>query len=98
MSKQRMYHTARWGRLRTQQLRSEPLCAYCLAKGEVVLATVVDHVIPHRGDPELFYRGRLQSLCATHHSGSKQSEELRGYALEVGVDGIPVDPLHPVNR
>ena len=24
-------------------------------KGRVVAATVVDHVVPHRGDPELFW-------------------------------------------
>lgn len=98
MSKQRMYHTSRWAKLRAQQLKVEPLCAYCLARGMVSPATVVDHVVPHRGDRGLFYKGKLQSLCASHHSKDKQSEETRGYSLGIGVDGIPNDPMHPANK
>lgn len=60
-----------------------------------MLATVVDHVVPHRWDAEVFWSSPLQSLCATHHNSSKQSEEVRGYSLEVGLDGCPVDPKHP---
>ena len=64
----------------------------------MVLACVVDHVIPHRGDSKLFWQGELQSLCATHYNASKQSEEHLGYSKEVGIDGVPVDPKHPANR
>jgi 5-methylcytosine-specific restriction protein A len=36
--------------------------------GLVVLATVVDHVIPHRGDVELFWKpGNHQALCKACH-------------------------------
>lgn len=74
----RWYSLKAWKIRRRDQLRSEPLCRRCRAKGETVEATVADHVIPHRGDWELFIRGKLQSLCEPCHSGEVQSEERRG--------------------
>lgn len=46
----------------------------CKAKGLVTLATVADHIVPHRGDRALFM-GALQSLCVPCHSVDKQREE-----------------------
>src|SRR5262245_11461646 len=92
-----LYRTARWKRLRLYQLRREPLCRYCAARGDVTEATVVDHVVPHRWDKELFWRCELQSLCAAHHSGSKQSEEFLGYSKEIGTDGYAIDHNHPTH-
>ena len=61
-------------------------------------ATVVDHIIPHRGDKTLFWdETNWQSLCKTCHDGAKQAEEKNGYATAVGLDGWPLDPLHPSN-
>ncbi|MEP2204764.1 MAG: HNH endonuclease signature motif containing protein [Tateyamaria sp.] len=41
-------------------------------------ATVVDHIIPHRGDEALFNdRNNLQSLCTPCHSRYKQRSECR---------------------
>ena len=45
----------RWRRARAAFLAQHPLCAACWALGRVVPATVVDHRVPHRGDPELFW-------------------------------------------
>ena len=90
-----LYHTARWLRRRQAQLRNEPLCRYCMDRGEVTAATVVDHIIPHRGDPVLFWASPVQSLCATHHSGSKQREEHQGYSIEIGIDGYPIETKQP---
>ena len=84
------YRTARWRALRIRQLKREPLCKYCLLEGRIVAATIADHIVPHRWDSELFWKGELQSLCATHHSGSKQSEELGGSRDLIGIDGYPV--------
>jgi 5-methylcytosine-specific restriction protein A len=72
------YNTAAWRRLRSQQLSVKPLCRMCLASGVTTAATVCDHVVPHRGDPELFWSGPFQSHCATCHSRFKQSEERGG--------------------
>ena len=45
----------RWRRARAAFLAHHPLCAACRSQGRVVPATVVDHVVPHRGDQKLFW-------------------------------------------
>ncbi len=58
----------RWRALRLVHLTAHPFCATCWVNGVPVPATVVDHVIPHKGDPLLLYdAGNLQSLCAPCH-------------------------------
>jgi 5-methylcytosine-specific restriction protein A len=84
----RWYWMARWRRIAKAQLAAEPLCAMCLAQQLVTPATVCDHVDKHNGDPELFWHGKRQSLCATHHNSAKQREE-HGRGQAVGVDGWP---------
>ena len=74
----RWYKTAAWLKRRAGQLATEPLCRMCRASGLVTRATVADHVVPHREDPERFWNGALQSLCASCHSSTKQREESRG--------------------
>lgn len=91
-----MYSTTRWKNMRARQLRLRPLCVYCSQQGHVTPATVADHVIPHRGNPELFYDARnLQSLCASCHSGTKQRLEKSGSLRGSSLDGLPLDPCHP---
>jgi 5-methylcytosine-specific restriction endonuclease McrA len=67
-----------------------------LKQGLVEPATVADHVVPHRGDPELFWHGRLQSLCKACHDHGKRYEEIGHYA-ELDANGWPIDPSHPTN-
>jgi 5-methylcytosine-specific restriction endonuclease McrA len=43
------YKTARWRRLREFQLAQHPLCKFCLERGIVTAANVVDHVTPQPG-------------------------------------------------
>lgn len=69
----------------------------CLARGITRAATVADHIIPHRGDADLFWNGKLQSLCATCHSKLKQREEIHGHTELLDDDGWPSDPRHPAN-
>jgi 5-methylcytosine-specific restriction protein A len=73
----------------------------CKAAGRVTPATVADHIEPHRGDPDRFWNGKLQSLCDRRpwrcHSSVKQSEEALGYSEAIGEDGHPIDPRHPWN-
>jgi len=71
----RWYSLAIWLQRRTVQLAAEPLCCMCRAAGVVRVATVADHVEPHRGDWNRFVNGLLQSLCDHHHSSAKQREE-----------------------
>jgi 5-methylcytosine-specific restriction protein A len=67
----------RWQKARATYLRSHPLCVMCQAQGRLTPATVVDHIIPHRGDQTLFWATdtNWQSLCATCHSKHKQAIE-----------------------
>jgi hypothetical protein len=76
----------------------EPLCRLCLERGRVTPATIADHVTPHRGDWNAFLLGELQSLCRACHNRDKRFEEIRGYRLDVGEDGWPLDPKHPANK
>lgn len=64
-----------WARRRAQQLIDEPFCRECTKAGRSrVPATDVDHVIPHRGNVELFTTGQLQSLCHSCHTRKTMAE------------------------
>ena len=92
------YSTERWARIRRHQLLTHPLCAFCAERGVVDPATICDHVEPHHGDVNKFWLGRLQSLCKPCHDGAKKVVEQRGYRTDIGLDGWPTDPRHPVYR
>ena len=65
-----LYGTSLWkDRLRPAQLVREPFCRECALRGFRVRATVVDHVVPHRGDMGLFSDpDNLESLCESCHN------------------------------
>jgi hypothetical protein len=91
-----LYNSAHWRRRRALQLREHPLCRFCLeGRGLVVPAEVADHVEPHHGDPNRFFCGDLQSLCRPCHDIRKRFIESNGYDPIVGLDGWPIDRLHP---
>lgn len=59
---------SKWRAERARFLRHNPLCAECLRHGRVTPATVVDHIIPHRGDMTLFWdQNNWQPLCKQCH-------------------------------
>lgn len=70
-------YTAAWDRFSKSFLRRNPLCEYCLAKGRTTPATLTDHDLPHRGDPELFWGNTFTALCAPCHNGTKARLEAR---------------------
>ena len=64
---------ARFRRARLAYLREHPLCAKCGRS-----ATVLDHIRPHRGDPELYWNSEnWQGLCLRCH-GIKTAGETWG--------------------
>ena len=89
------YGTKEWLARREEQLHSHPNCAMCEEEGKHKLATVADHVTPHRGDWKLFIEGELQSLCSPHHNSVKQSQELGGIRKGFDAEGNPLDKSHP---
>ncbi|CAH2394165.1 hypothetical protein MES4922_10078 [Mesorhizobium ventifaucium] len=46
-----------------------------------VPATVANHLVAHRDDPNLLWYGELESTCAPCHDARIQKEEVRGYAI-----------------
>lgn len=78
------YKTAAWARLRKKQLAREPLCRFCRSKGVITQADTVDHIVPHKGNMDLFFSlENLQSLDKACHSSAKQRLEKSG---EFGCD------------
>ena len=62
-------YNARWRRARIAFLQKHPLCAECQREGKLTPATVVDHIIPHRGDQRLFWdKTNWQPLCKDCHA------------------------------
>lgn len=62
-------YDSKWREARKGFLAAHPLCAECLKEGRHTAATVVDHIIPHRGDKRLFWdRNNWQPLCGRHHA------------------------------
>ena len=62
-------YDARWRKARLAYLQRHPLCVECQKEGRLTPATVVDHIIPHRGDQKLFWdESNWQSLCAACHN------------------------------
>lgn len=80
----------KWDKARLRFLDKNPLCVRCLAKGLTVVATIVDHIVPHKGCLRLFWdRLNWQALCASCHSGWKQ--RLENGQVQCDGEGYPVD-------
>lgn len=96
----RLYKTKAWQQLRKACLiRDNFTCRFCGKTEWNTSRLVADHIKPHRGDEALFFDlDNTQCLCEDCHRDAKQSEELRGYSMQVGEDGWPVDSAHPANR
>ena len=79
-------NTARWQRLRMKVLERDQFI--CRQTGVMLIgeypapnSPVVDHIKPHRGNPDLFWdEENLQSVSKEWHDAEKQSLERRGLA------------------
>jgi 5-methylcytosine-specific restriction enzyme A len=85
---------------RQAKLLANPLCEHCEARGLVVIATEVDHIIPlfKGGEESLDPTVNKQSLCSECHK-IKTSKDM-GHKVAYGCDanGIPLDPNHHWNK
>ncbi len=62
---------ARWRKVRAYYLSKHPICVRCND-----IATVVDHVTPHKGNKTLFWdSNNWQSLCVSCHSRKTVQED-----------------------
>jgi len=58
----------KWRKESKAYLKANPLCVECQAQGRITLGTDVDHIKPHKGDMDLFWRrSNWQTLCSVHH-------------------------------
>lgn len=58
---ERGYDT-RWQKARRTYLMHHPLCVECMKDNVIEPATVVDHIIPHKGDMVLFWDQDLAAV------------------------------------
>lgn len=86
---QRGYGSA-WQKYRAEYLLGYPYCVSC---GKI--ASVVDHIKPHRGDQDLFWdKSNYAAMCQHCHNSYKQRLEKSGRIIGCDVNGFPLDPRH----
>lgn len=69
-------YNSRWQKARVRYLHSHPLCVECKKQGRITQATVVDHIVPHRGDQKLFWdESNWQPLCKPCHDKKTWNED-----------------------
>lgn len=71
----------KWQKARAVFLADNPLCVECMKQHppRYTRATVVDHIVPHSGDKDLFWRrSNWQALCKQHHD-RKTARENGGF-------------------
>lgn len=70
-------YDSKWQNYRKAYLAKHPFCVECLKEGKEVLATDVDHIIPHKGSKILFWStDNHQALCHSCHSRKTAKEDM----------------------
>lgn len=67
-----------WRKMRARFLQQPEnvFCVECMKRGVLTRATVVDHIIPHRGDQELFWdQSNWQALCKSCHDRKTRTKD-----------------------
>lgn len=76
-------YDAEWERERTKYLEEHPLCVDHKRRGFIEVATVVDHIIPHKGDKAFFWdKNNWQSLCESCHNRKTATEDKGGWSYQ----------------
>ena len=72
----RSLYGRRWAAYAKSFLLANPLCVRCQQSQADSPATVVDHIVPHRGDVALFWDAdNHQSLCKRCHDRKTATED-----------------------
>jgi len=67
----------KWQKARKAYLIANPLCVSCEAKNILTEATVVDHIVPHKGNMRLFWdQSNWQPLCKSCHDKKTFSQDI----------------------
>ena len=71
-------YNRRWRKVSKLFLAAHPLCVECQRQGKLTPATVVDHIVPHRGDPQRFWdENNWQGLCKPCHDRKTLTEDIK---------------------
>lgn len=71
----RLYNDHHWKRASKAYREVNALCVECGKHGVTKAATCVDHIVPHRGNAELFWdRDNWQALCDECHARKSAGE------------------------
>jgi 5-methylcytosine-specific restriction enzyme A len=90
-SRERGYD-AQWDREALAYRSAHPLCLGCQAVGRVAAAALVDHIVPHKGDPALMWNpDNRQPSCTPHHDIVKQRLEVLFSQGKVSADDLRLD-------
>ena len=69
-------YTYRWSLYSKRRLREYPWCESCKKSGVMELATITDHIVPHKGDDRMFWdKNNHQSLCTHCHAVKTATED-----------------------
>jgi hypothetical protein len=69
------YDTPKWRNMIKAFIVQHPWCIGCAAIGKQTPATIMDHVVPHKGDRSKFFAGPFQPLCSWCHGSTKRTLE-----------------------
>ena len=70
-------YTAEWQKARREYLKEYPLCRHCEQRGRLEAAVLIDHIIPHKGDMDLFWdHNNWQPLCQECHNRKTMNESI----------------------
>lgn len=76
----------RWRKYRSAFLKEHPLCAECERNNRITLATVVDHIIPHKGNKRLFWDSdNHEALCERCHNRKTAKEDMGSWNTHKGL-------------
>ena len=73
----RFYQRKPWKIARAFHLEIEPLCRSCRVMGRLVIASVVDHILPVGQGGASLDDANLQSLCKSCHNAKTRTETHR---------------------
>ncbi|MBO3702953.1 MAG: HNH endonuclease [Candidatus Accumulibacter sp.] len=71
------YQSAKWRAVRAALLRAHPVCQLCAARGLLVPAKVVDHVLPIKDGGARYDESNLERICTSCHN-AKTARETAG--------------------
>lgn len=86
------FYDAEWAKQAREFKRLHPFCLGCAAIGERSATTIVDHVVPHRGDRAKFGDpNNRQPACDWHRSRRAQSTGPKGPVKRVEIGALRLD-------